>query len=134
MKKGIIFFALIALLCSCNNDDDNDTPDTELVGNWKLTEILSDPGDGSGTFIAVVSEKEMEFYTDGSVISNGALCNISTQSDTPSEGTYSITDGTISSPLCNTSQFNIYFEIDGSNLIINYPCIEACRAKFLKIE
>jgi len=135
MKKGILLFVLISTLISCNNDDDsNNSTQAELVGTWKLTENLSDPGDGSGVFEIVISDKKMVFNSDGTVTSNGFLCDMSIESNTSSSGTYSITESTINSSSCNTTEFAIRFELSSTFLIISYPCIEACQAKYLKVE
>ncbi|OUR94258.1 hypothetical protein A9Q87_01020 [Flavobacteriales bacterium 34_180_T64] len=134
MKKEVLFFALIGLLFSCNNDDSNNYSETELIGRWKLAETLADPGDGSGTFSTVISEKIIQFHADGIVTSNGTLCDLSILSETPSNGTYSMTELTISSSECVSSGLGISFELSSSILIMNYPCIEPCKAKFIKIE
>lgn len=133
MKKGMIFFALISILFSCNNEDDN-ASNTGLVGVWKLTQILADPGDGSGTFMNVSSNKTIQFNPDGSLTSNGLICDMSIETNVPSSGTYSLTEMTIISTECNNSGLLINFELTSTSLIINYPCFEACRAKYIKLQ
>ena len=133
MKKGIIFFALMSILFSCNNEDDN-ASSTGLVGVWKLTQILADPGDGSGTFMNVSSNKTIQFNTDGSLTSNGLICDMSIETNVPSSGTYSLTEMTIISAGCDNSGLLINFELNSSSLIINYPCFEPCRAKYVKMQ
>ncbi len=116
----------ILIISSCTKKD------SELIGQWKLVEILADPGDGSGTFHKVSSEKYLAFHADGTITSNGSVCHMSIESDTPSAGTYSLADSTITPSDCPELPFKIRFEKVGSSLIVSYPCIEPCRAKFRK--
>jgi hypothetical protein len=129
MKKLLILLSLLSAI-SCDKVDDKNF-DTELIGKWGLKEVLADPGDGSGTFHAVESNKIIEFHSDGTITSNGTICDMSIESNNSTSGTYSITDSTISSIDCN-NQMKIRFEKTGSSLVINYPCIEPCRAKYVK--
>ncbi len=121
---------VIPLLLSCEGDD---TVSPELIGTWQLSEVLADPGDGSGTFNSIDSDKTITFFADGSVQSNATLCNLSTQPDEPSAGVYSLQDSTIT-PDCPGQDFffNIKFVIEGSNLILTYLCIESCAEKYVK--
>ncbi|WP_118194163.1 lipocalin family protein [Albibacterium indicum] len=132
MKKIILTLAIIGVLASCDKNDKT-VHNTELIGDWKLIEVLADPGDGSGTFTAVESDKIISFKNNGIITSNGRLCDMSMNSDSPSSGTYSIADSTFTSPDCLDPEYSNYsFEHDRDILIINYPCIEPCRAKYKK--
>ncbi len=113
---------LLSAACSKNK--------AELVGRWRLVEILADPGDGSGRFHPVSSDKILEFYSDGIVKSNGRICNMSVSADSPSSAKYSLIDSTITSPDCTYLPFKITFKQIGDTLIVNYPCIEPCREKY----
>ena len=132
MKKIIFLLGVIGLLISCNSDDDL-SPNTDLVGEWELIEVLADPGDGSGTFQAVESDKTIIFHQDGTITSNGTICNLSIQTNNPTSGTYSFTDSTFNSPDCNDSEYEYQFEHNGNILIVFYPCIEPCQAKYRKM-
>jgi hypothetical protein len=135
MKKGILYLILFVFLFSCDNNDDDNSSETELIGTWKLIENYADPGDGSGDFEVVVSEKIIEFFNDGSVISNGSICDMSIESSTPSSGTYSEAEFIINSSEClNFVDFDIMYFFDESFLIISYPCIEGCLSKYEKIQ
>jgi len=126
MKNFILYLIIIGSLSSCNKSNDN--INSGLVGQYKLIEVLADPGDGSGIFQSVSSDKKIEFHSDETVTSNGELCNMGIESNSATNGTYSLVDSTINSTNCN----NLKFELKGNELIINYPCIEPCRAKFIK--
>jgi hypothetical protein len=132
MKNLFFYLLIISTLVSCNKNNEDVEVIAEVatttVDNYRLIEILADPGDGSGIFQNVESEKIISFYNDGTITSNGELCFMGVESNSPSTGTYSIIDSTISTSNCT----NLNFEISGNELIINYPCFEPCRAKFLK--
>ena len=131
MKKLIGTLITVGILFACNNDDDSNS-NTELAGNWKLIEVLLDPGDGSGTFSSVESEKTITFESGGIITSNGNLCDMSINSDNQTSGTYSNSESTFNSSDCNNPDYNFTFEQNESILIINYPCIEPCQAKYIK--
>jgi len=118
------------VLISCSKSEDNKNSD--LIGKWKLVEVLADPGDGSGTFHSISSEKIIEFQSNGTVTSNGSICDMSFESVSSSSGTYSLSDSTINSSSCSNSPLKIKFRMVGSELTINYPCDEACIAKYIK--
>ena len=130
MKQLLIILISAVLFHACEKDDQ--TTDTYIIGKWKLIEVLADPGDGSGTFHSVNSNKIIEFHADGTISSNGSICDMSVEADEASTGLYSLEDHTISSSDCSYSPLKITFEFQGSNLILNYPCIEPCRAKYKK--
>lgn len=131
MKKIILTLTIIGVLASCDKDDKS-VHNTELIGNWRLIEVLADPGDGSGTFTAVESDKIISFKNNGIITSNGRLCDNSMNSDNPTSGTYSISDSTFSSSDCPDPDYDYTFKKDRNILIIDYPCIEPCKAKYQK--
>ncbi len=131
MKKILFTLITVGILFSCHNDNDSNT-ETTLIGNWKLIEVLADPGDGSGIFISVQSDKIITFENDGIITSNGNLCDMSISSDNQTTGTYSISESTYNSSNCNNPNYNFTYEQSGNILIVNYPCFEPCRAKFIK--
>lgn len=131
MKKIFCILLAVGILYSCNKDDESNS-NTELIGNWKLIEVLADPGDGSGTFDSVESDKIITFENDGTITSNGNLCDISISSDHQTSGTYSSTEMSFNSSDCVNPDYEFTFVQNGNTLIINYPCIEPCQAKYIK--
>ncbi|HAD97425.1 MAG TPA: hypothetical protein DCG19_08455 [Cryomorphaceae bacterium] len=133
MKKLTFLLVLAGMVGACSkNDNETDKPgpgNTSLEGQYQLVEILADPGDGSGTFEPVNSTKMVMLYADGTVKSNGDICTMVGATDSATQGTYSLTDSSITVTNCS----KLFFEQNSSQLIINYPCIEACRAKYKKI-
>lgn len=118
------------MILSCTTDD---VADAELLGDWTLIEIYSDPGDGSGSFSAVNSQKMVTFSSDNSITSNGVLCDISLDVTTPTTGVFSEETMTFNTEACGSLDLNYQFEIEGNTLIIYPFCIEGCGAKYRKI-
>lgn len=132
MKKIISLLVISCLLIACSSKDDSNVADEELLGTWKITEVYADPGDGSGTFIPIESNKFVTFNDDGTVISNGSLCGLG--NGDPSTGIYSILDSKISSSDCVVNGMYTSFEISGSKLTMTYICIEGCGEKYVKVN
>lgn len=140
----LLFLVLIYLNQSCTSDEGKASRETQLTGKWKLIEQLLDPGDGSGTFRPVSSDRIIEFFSDGSVEVNGILCFMSSEVGEKKNGTYILNldantdlqnDGEITPHSCSSRSAKVYFDLplDGS-LIIWYTCIEPCAQKFKKID
>lgn len=130
-RKVLGSLVFILIFCSCSKEGVLSLKN-QLVGNWIQIEILADPGNGSGVFRPVESNKTIEFFEDGIISSNGSLCDLTIEAENNSSGTYSIIDKTIIPIDCPDNPMKIRFDLDGSNLIISYPCIEGCMAKFIK--
>jgi len=136
MKRLLFIIFTLLVIFSCSSD--NDAVNTELTGTWKLTEVNNDPGDGSGKFIKIKTDKVLVFKTDKTITSNGSLCQNYIESDSPSSGTYELNkdsnfSGIIKSSECEYEMvISIRFEIKGSTLYVYYPCIEGCAAKYKK--
>jgi hypothetical protein len=132
MKTKILALAVIILtVISCSKNDD-DTLNSLLKGTWKLTEVLADPGDGSGTFNSVNSNKILIFSNGGNLSSNGVICDMSIETNVNSTGTYSEVNSTINSTNCPNS--TIKYELNGNTLILIYPCFEPCKAKYTRVQ
>jgi hypothetical protein len=131
-KNNLIFLALLSLVINCS--DDSEKSDPSLNGRWQLKAILSDPGDGSGTFQSVDSDKYIEFLPNLEVRSNGNLCNGGTSSDDPSFGVYALPDSILHIDECPQDILSTRFRIEKGKLILSYPCIEPCEEKYVKLE
>ncbi len=130
MYKLIVWF-LMMLLVSCSKEEP-----TTIVGKWLLFEQLADPGDGSGIFRKVVSDRTIDFFQDGTYVANGSFCFLSHQSDQESTGVYD--SGGITPDGCQFNgmpfELKISLNLDKSELIIHFFCIEACAQKYKKIK
>ncbi len=129
----LIFSALFAL-ASCEKETCNCYSSSNgIVGEWLLIEELVDPGDGSGTFQAVNSDKEIKFCDNGSYEANASMCLMTNQSDSTTYGTYDTSTETFSPENCMIMAPMAYrYSVSGDTLILSYPCIEACQQKYLR--
>ena len=126
MKTSFAILVILSLFTSCKKNKRD-----SLTGTWELKEVLMDPGNGSGVFTAVSSDKNLVFHTNGNVSSNGIICDMSIESNTSTSGTYSAIDSTIISATCQN--LIIKYEVSGDTLILIYPCFEACKAKYTRV-
>lgn len=136
MKHILLIWIALVCLSSCKDDNDMQLKNTtdEVLGQWKLIEFYADPGDGSGDFQQIESEKRILFMTDGTVSSNANLCILFSEVGETSTGTFSEEDMSISISGCDISTSSVNYEMVGSQLIVSYFCIEGCLEKYEKIE
>lgn len=129
MKLRFLIFFLAFCVLSCDEDES----EAELLGTWQLVQILSDPGDGSGVFMPVNSNKTITFNADGTVTSNGSLCDIFEDEGESTSGIFSEETMSFTTEECGFEDFEYQFEIDGQFLTYFVLCIEPCGARFQKI-
>jgi hypothetical protein len=129
--KNLTLAMFISTVISCSKTEDI-TSSNLLKGTWKLTEVLADPGDGSGAFNSVNSNKKLIFSNGENLNSNGVICDMSIETNLSSTGTYSEVNSTINSTNCPNN--TIKYELNGNTLILIYPCIEACKAKYTRVQ
>ena len=130
MKTKILALAVIIVtVISCSNIND-DTSIKSVQGSWKLTEVLIDPGNGSGTFEPATGNKILQFSNDGKLISyGGAICDMSIETGVSSTATYSEVNSTI-----DCSNYTIKYELNGNSLILSYPGREPVKAKYMIVQ
>lgn len=133
MKSFFLFFFLLAvfLFSSCEKSQEAATP---LSGTWQLVEVLTDPGDGSGTFESVTSDRSIVFGEDGAYTANGDLCLFGQDTATDSDGIFWTDDQNVEPNSCisQAPRSGITYEFSGEDLILSYPCIEPCQQKYRK--
>jgi len=135
MKKSIyLILSLILVSCSSNEIDFEYAPPIEDVDfQWNLTEMLIDPGNGSGEFEPTDLDIQLSFVDNQTVKANGLLCGFN-ETYNILTGTYSEADSII---ITDCPMFNRSFWVSrrDSILILNsLNCIEPCSAKFVKID
>lgn len=136
MNKIATTFCIVLGLWACKKG----TPDPCMCSpvyhgedsRWQLTEMLMDPGDGSGTFTPVSSNKQLFLYTNKTVASNGNLCNVSAAAQDSTFGYYN--DSTFIITTCNSANDTTFirYEKNQDTLILTYFCIEPCKEKYIK--
>ena len=130
----LILFFIFAFKCS-----DDDTPVAEnngLIGKWKLTEYLADPGDGSGKWQKVTDENSetIEFHADGrfTQIKGSGISSV------PFFDSYKILDEKRleMGPIDKSSSPHIWYysNLSATELTIGYGCIEACNGKYVAVK
>ncbi|WP_130736341.1 hypothetical protein [Flavobacterium sp. J27] len=133
MKKQILTFLIMASLSSCNNDDSCSCANNKLVGKWKLIEVLADPGDGSGTFNPIESNKILEFKNNNTVVTNTSMCNPFSNEIVVS-GVYNYFASTIVTNCQNPTAASVDFEIENNNfLILTYISTEGYAQKYKRV-
>jgi hypothetical protein len=131
VKTSSFFLLTFLILASFNFHCDSDSQ--ALTGKWKLVERLMDPGDGSGTFQAVSSDKTIEFFNNGTFKSNGTICVPGDPgTDQPSAGTFDVNTGEIIVNDCQSRP--VHFRIEGHYLILSFLCIEPCSEKYINSD
>ena len=131
MKIGYILIAILCIGSSC--DKGPLEVQGGIVGEWLLVEELMDPGDGSGTFQPVVSDKEIEFLGNGTFEANGDMCSMTNQSGTAHSGVYDTATETFSPDNCISAAPMAYrYSVTGDVLILSYPCFESCQQKYVR--
>jgi hypothetical protein len=128
MQRLVLFILLAGVLFGCADDD----PDVRgLPGIWVQIAFLADPGDGSGTFQPVNTDFTLEINSDLSYTANASLCNNEPTDGTQTTGQFDEATMRVQEEGCQYSQA---WELDGNELIIYYPCIEPCAAKFARVS
>ncbi len=132
MKRKSYFFGLLGILSACMYQNQSYGP-IDLTGTWKLIEILSDPGDGSGQFNKTSIDMTIEVFNDNTFKATRVMCEISGGLyPYQTSGTFDIQAGTLTPDNCRFPK-TIYFVIEGNHLILSYLSDEPYRQKFEKI-
>ncbi len=136
MRYLSLCIILFLALNSCKKTDDSCIDPvivhgTGLKGNWQLTEFLLDPGDGSGKFQTITSNRRIEIKAGNAWSSNGNVCSMYADDNTQSAGAFNEADQTFSVSSCAAA--NIKYKLEGSFLILSYSCFEPCAAKYARV-
>lgn len=139
MKRCSLIFAVIftVLFCSCKKSDEISTDPLELVGQWKLTEVYADIGDGTGKFRKIEGKKILEFTKEGQVKStNGDLCSINSYSSANESSNFEIKEmyGGLNKIVLEKCETEMSFEIKADELTLYYNCFEGCGEKFKRVK
>lgn len=142
MKKIFIVVCIIITSFSCKKTEviQPTIPDSNIVSCWELIEVYVDPGDGSGTYNPVVSEKQLIFQKNGIIKSNYMFCGVGDISylKKDSYAKYDDTKRTITYDTCLSKKVDPetlnYTYLNDSILEVKHFCIEGCGEKYLKIK
>ncbi|GAB5557978.1 MAG: hypothetical protein SchgKO_21910 [Schleiferiaceae bacterium] len=104
----------------------------EYHGTWVLTQVYSDPGDGSGEFYDVESDKIITIDSELKIESNADLCRIYGKVGESTSGQLVSEDGVLKLKSCSDGFQQVYFECKGDVLIMRYICKEGCAEKYVR--
>src|SRR5690606_13552971 len=138
MRNLIIMFCIVGLQLmnsSCKKNNSSESEVSSIIGKWKLTEVYSDPGDGSGKFTKVNGGKILEFTSEGEVSSNSSLCSMISNGLLHEESSYIISEssGNKNKLIIDKCGYELNYELKGNQLTIYYPCIEGCGERFVRV-
>lgn len=133
MKKILLLLPVAMLLLACQEDRDDRVTLNQLEGTWLLTEVLFDPGDGSGEFEPSDAGFQITLNTDNSFEANFHVCRVFEEGERLTGSYTRIAESEILIT-CSESLVNgIQGRLEEGNLIFYYPCIEPCVYKFIKV-
>jgi len=122
MKKlhNLILIFIILSLTACEKFGS----ETSIIGKWKLTETLADPGDGSGKWQSVSGSKYyLILNSDGSITGN-AIADFKQYRI--------IDDRMIEFVFQNGTTTTRSYKLNSNSLEISGGCYEACGARYKK--
>ncbi len=122
MKKYLIAIIILAAISTgCNKN----ITKTGLIGKWKLTEALYDPGDGSGQWTPPSQRTIIEFTSGGL---------IKYDDNKPSVNYKIVSDSVMVIKQTSSSTLNFTYRLDRNKLFMRPPCIEACGERYIRIN
>lgn len=144
MKKQILLLAMIGILFSCNKNDDDDTNlKTEIIGNWKVTEMTGNIANAKPTIGSEMPWQESYQFNANSTFEKSRELNGVT---TKASGTYKLTNDAniISLELSFDKESEIvgscssktkeYMSFQSEKLILSNNSWSACDGPGLKYE
>ncbi len=132
MKKLLLLLLAAFALSSCQKDQDDRLNLTVLEGTWLLTEVLFDPGDGSGEFRKIDSERQLSLSPGNTYSANYDVCQAIEEGEN-FIGTFERIDAQEFLIPCAGSLLNsVQGRLEDGFLILYYPCDEPCAYKFRK--
>ncbi|MBC2839579.1 hypothetical protein [Robiginitalea sp. SC105] len=133
MKKIFVLF-LGCLLLGCQEDNDDVVLADELEGTWLLTEVLFDPGDGSGEFAPSDAGFEITLRQDNTFEANFHVCRVFEEGNRQT-GTFTRIGVTEILITCGDSfSRGIQGRLENGQLVFYYPCIEPCVYRFERVS
>jgi hypothetical protein len=126
MKKVFLFAALMCSVTACKKNIQVDN--SSIVGKWKLSEYLADPGDGSGTWQPAdpLHPGYLEFKKDGTL-------SISPNNIYNSDHYQLISDSTMIF-IRGSENFPMRYHFSKTLLTLYPPCIEACGERYIAVQ
>ena len=123
MKKVFIWAVVVCSVTACKKS--LRLYNSSIVGNWKLSEYLADPGDGSGTWQPADPSHPgyLEFKADGTLIMSPY--NIYNSDH------YQVTSDSTMIFLRGSESFHMWYHFSETLLTLNPLCYEACGERYI---
>ena len=120
-------FVLACAIIACKKTCTEGNADNSIVGKWKMTESLIDPGNGSGTWIPDGSGVTfVTFFANGTLSNNTTfLTGYDRYYTTPDSKIY-----VIKTSSSDTARMG--YLLEPGKLTINPQCYEACGYRFVR--
>jgi len=125
MKPLFFVSLLIVSFWGCQKKKESPVENEGIVGKWKLTESLSDPGDGSGKWQPAdpAHPKYVEFRADGGVLATEGY----------PIGYLLVSDSTMTLRFLGGDSLPYRYKLTATRLTLNPPCIEACGLHYARV-
>lgn len=134
MKKLLLLLVAAFALPACQEDQDDRLNLAVLEGTWLLTEVLFDPGDGSGEFRKIDSERQMSLAPDNTYNANYDVCQAIEEGEKFSGSFERIDAQEFLIPCAGSLLNSVQGRLEDGFLVLYYPCDEPCAYKFRKIS
>src|SRR5215471_4299736 len=123
MLQRLAIISLIITFFACRKASEQQS--SSLYGRWRLSETLSDPGNGSGKWTKAPWGIIIEFKPRGELGYNTAFSHFDR---------YSISSDSMHITFINSSMHDsasLWYSLSPGLLTISPQCIEACGARFV---
>jgi hypothetical protein len=132
MKKiffGLAFLSIIILFGCKKSPKSPDQKDSSIVGKWILFQTLTDPGDGSGTWMpaSIPNYYFIQFNADKTTVES----NMITESGSLTHYQI-INDSTLNLIYSDNDTMRYGYKINTSILTLTGGCYEPCGSKFTR--
>ena len=127
MKKVIFLAAALFFVAACKKATTRSVHDG-IVGKWKVSEYLADPGDGSGTWQPANPSNPMylEFKSNGMLVANPSGGNNFDHYELTSDSTLIFSGG--------NQNAQRWYRLSDTSLTITGGCFEACGTRYIPVQ
>jgi hypothetical protein len=126
MKKAILLAVMVCLVAACKKNTQQSSE--SIVGKWKRSAWLADPGDGSGRWNPADPSNPgyLQFNVGGTVSFSPPSIYDADHYRLPNDSTIIFLRG--------SENFQMEYHISGTLLTLTGGCIEPCGTKYIKAE
>jgi len=134
MKKRFLLLLTALALAACQKDQDDRIDATVLEGTWHLTEVLFDPGDGSGEFRKIDSKRQLSLAPGNTYSANYDVCQAIEEGEKFSGTFERIGAQEFLIPCAGSLLNSVQGRLEEGYLVLYYPCDEPCAYRFRKVS